>query len=114
MGRRRESTPLKIGEVQTPPAQVLFEDAVLFPEIGNHPKLAAIRPAGEGDEQDLPSDRVEHPPSLPATAAAFRARPNFRIVRAQIVVHEGDEPDPLADLRDAHVLSRTHVAPCGL
>jgi hypothetical protein len=66
MGRRRESTPLKIGEVQTPTAQVLFEDAVLFPEIRNHLKLAAIHPPGEGDEQDLPSNRVEHPPSLPA------------------------------------------------
>jgi hypothetical protein len=80
MGRHRESTPLKIGDVQTPPAQMLFEDAVLFPEIGHHLKLTAIRLAGEGDHQDLPSDRVEHPPSLPATAA-FRARPNFRIVR---------------------------------
>jgi hypothetical protein len=48
---------------------VLFKNAVLFPQIGNHLKLAAIHPPGEGDEQNLPSDRVEHPQSLPATAA---------------------------------------------
>src|ERR1035437_3830465 len=83
MGRRRESTPLRICEIQAPAAHVLFEDAVLFPQIGNHLKLAAIHPPGEGDEQNLPSDRVEHPPSLPATAAlTIRARLNFRIVRA--------------------------------
>jgi hypothetical protein len=69
--------------MQAPAAHVLFEDAVLFPQIGNHLKLAAIHPPGEGDEQNLPSDRVEHPPSLPATAAlTIRARLNFRIVRA--------------------------------
>ncbi len=28
----------------------------------------------------------------------------------QIVVHEGDEPDPLADLRHADILPRKHVA----
>ena len=68
--------------MQAPAAHVLFEDAVLFPQRGNHLKLAAIHPPGEGDEQNLPSDRVEHPPSLPATAAlTIRARLNFRIVR---------------------------------
>jgi hypothetical protein len=35
-------------EVQTPPAQVLAEEAVLFPEIGDHVKLAAICPARPG------------------------------------------------------------------
>ena len=70
--------------MQAPAAHVLFEDAVLFPQIGNHLKLAAIHPPGEGDEQNLPSDRVEHPPSLPATAAlTIRARLNFRIVRGR-------------------------------
>ena len=83
MGRRRESTPLRICDMQAPAAHVLFEDAVLFPQRGNHLKLAAIHPPGEGDEQNLPSDRVEHPPSLPATAAlTIRARLNFRIVRS--------------------------------
>jgi hypothetical protein len=67
--RGRQSTPLGIGEVQALSAQVFFEDAVLFPQIGNHLKLAAIHPPGEGDERDLPSDRVEHPPSLLVTAA---------------------------------------------
>jgi hypothetical protein len=50
MACRRKSTPLRIGELQAPPAQVLFEDAVLLPQIGNHLKLAAIHPSGEGDE----------------------------------------------------------------
>jgi hypothetical protein len=35
-------------EVQTPPAQVLAEEAVLFPVIGDHVKLAAICPARPG------------------------------------------------------------------
>src|SRR5712671_6055106 len=90
MARRRESTPLRIGEMQAPPAQMLFEDAVLFPQIGNHLKLAAIHPPGERDEQNLPSDRVEHPPSLPATAALAISRLTFRIVRARRCDHESE------------------------
>ena len=35
-------------EVQTPPAQVLAEEALLFAEIGDHVKLAAICPARPG------------------------------------------------------------------
>ena len=44
MARRGESTPLGIGEAQTTPTQVLSEDAVLFPQIGNHLQLVAIHP----------------------------------------------------------------------
>jgi hypothetical protein len=51
--------------------------------------VAAIRPAGQGDEQDLPSDGVDHPPSLPAAAAAFRARPNSRIVQGHLPLWAG-------------------------
>ena len=77
---RCESTPLGIGEAQAPPAYLLFEHAILLAQIGNHVKLMAIDPAGESDQQHLPADGVEHPPSLPATAA-IRARPNFWIGR---------------------------------
>ena len=60
----------------------LFEDAILFPQVRDHLKLPAIHPSREGDEKNPPSDRVEHPPSLPATAAlAISARLNVRIVR---------------------------------
>jgi hypothetical protein len=51
-------------------AQFLFEGAVLLPQTGNHLKLAAIHPSREGDQQNPPSDRVEHPPSLPVAAGA--------------------------------------------
>ncbi len=52
----------------------------MFTTKGNHFQLLAIHPAGERDQQHLPADGVEHPPSLLATAA-IGARPNFRIVR---------------------------------
>jgi hypothetical protein len=45
-----ESAALDVGQPQSPAVEVLFEDAVLFPQIGNHLKLAAIHPSGEGDE----------------------------------------------------------------
>src|SRR5258706_14676570 len=90
MTRGRQSTALGVGEVKALAAQVLFEDGVLFPQIGNHLKLAAIHPPGERDEQNLPSDRVEHPPSLPATAALAISRLTFRIVRARRCDHESE------------------------
>jgi hypothetical protein len=68
-GRRPEATPLRIGEVQARPAQMFFGDAVFFTQIGNDTKLAPIHPPSEGDQEYLPSDCVEHPPSLPATPA---------------------------------------------
>jgi hypothetical protein len=49
-------------------AQVLFEDAVLLPQIGDHVKLSAIHPSRESPEQNPPSD-IGHSPSLLATAA---------------------------------------------
>jgi hypothetical protein len=82
MSPRRESTPLRIGEGQALPAHVLFEDSVLFPQVGDDLKLVAIYPPGEGDEQNLPSDGVAHPPSLPAGRPRVSARLSFRIVRA--------------------------------
>ena len=74
MTRGREATPLRIGEGQALPAHERVEDAVLFPQVGDDLKLVAIDPPGEGDEQDLPADRVEHPPSLPATKASQSGR----------------------------------------
>jgi hypothetical protein len=55
---------LGIREVEEPSAQVLFENAVLFPQVRDHLKLSAIRPSREGDKENPPSNRVEHPPSL--------------------------------------------------
>jgi hypothetical protein len=34
------------------PAQVLFEDAVLFQQVRDHLKLPAIHPSREGDEKN--------------------------------------------------------------
>ena len=48
-------------------AQVLLQEAVLLPQIGDHFKLSAIQPFREGNEQNSPSE-VEHPPGLLATA----------------------------------------------
>jgi hypothetical protein len=84
MPRGGEPAALGIREVQALPAEVLFEDAVLFPQARDHLKLPAIHPSREGDEKNPPSDRVEHPPSLPATAAlTISARLNCRIVRSR-------------------------------
>jgi hypothetical protein len=49
VARHRESTPLRIGEAQAPPAYLLFEHAILLPQRGNHFKLMAIHPAGESN-----------------------------------------------------------------
>jgi hypothetical protein len=65
---RVEAAALRIREAEALPAQVLFEDAVLFPQASDHLKLTTIHPSREGDEQNPPSD-VVHPPSLLATAA---------------------------------------------
>lgn len=50
------------------PTELLFEDAVLFPQVGDHLKLVTIHPPGEGHEEEPPSDRVKHLPSLPVAA----------------------------------------------
>ena len=65
MPRGREPPALGIREVQALPAQVLFEDAVLFPQVRDDLKLPPIHPSREGDEENPPSNRVDHPPSLP-------------------------------------------------
>ena len=57
MPRRREPAALGIREVEALPAQVLFEDAVLFPQGGDHLELPAIHPSREGDD-DLRRHRL--------------------------------------------------------
>ena len=64
----REPPALWIFEVGTrPPA--LFEDAVLFPQVGHYLKLPDVYPSRNGDKQNPPADRVEHLPSRRATVA---------------------------------------------
>ena len=68
MPRGREPPALGIREGEAPSAQVLFENAVLFPQVSDYLKLPAIHPSREGDEENPPSNRVDHPPSLPGLA----------------------------------------------
>jgi hypothetical protein len=79
----RKQPALGIREVQAVLTQVLFEDAVLFPQVRDHVKLSAIHPSREGHEQNPPSD-VEHPPSLLAAVPTRKSRLNFRILRDQV------------------------------
>ena len=60
----RESTPLVIGQPETPPAQLLFEDAVLLPHVVDDFQLMAIHPAREGDKEDAQPDSGNHGPSV--------------------------------------------------
>ena len=76
MTRHCESTPLRIGEAQAPPAYLLFEHAILLAEIGDHLKLMAIHPAGERDHstcQRMASSirRVYRLPPLSGVAEFF-------------------------------------------
>ena len=70
MARCRESTPLQISEVQTPAAQVLFEDAVLFPQGLDDFELVPIHPSRQCHEDDPQPHRVDHEPSLFVGASA--------------------------------------------
>ena len=72
MARRGQSASLWIGQARTSSAQVLFEDAVLFPQVFDHLKLVAIHPPSQGHEEDPPSDGVEHAPSLQAGRPLYR------------------------------------------
>src|ERR1700704_3225157 len=95
----REPPALGIREVEALLAQVLFEDAVLFAEVGDHFKLSAIHPSREGHEQNPPSD-VEHLPSLPVAAALRKAAIEFSDTTSS----------PLASrIRPARASSRTLV-----
>ena len=68
MTRGREPPALGIREGEASSSQVLFEDAVLFPQVGDYLKLPAIHPSREGDEENPPSNRVDHSLSLPGLA----------------------------------------------
>jgi hypothetical protein len=48
----RKSTPLGIGQSQSPPTEVLVEDAVLFPQVLDDLKLVTIHPARQRHEED--------------------------------------------------------------
>jgi hypothetical protein len=78
-----ESAALDVGQPQSPAVEVLFEDAVLFPQVLDHLKLVAIHPARERHEENLQPNGLDHEPSLSAAASALPAftRLNFRIVR---------------------------------
>jgi hypothetical protein len=66
----RESTPLGIGQSGAPHTEVLFEDAVLVPQVTDDLNLVAIHPARQRHEEDPQPDRVDHGPSLLALAVA--------------------------------------------
>ena len=68
MPRDREPPALGIREGEAPSTQVLFKNAVLFAQVGDYLKLPAIHPSREGDEENPPSNRVDHPPSVPGLA----------------------------------------------
>jgi hypothetical protein len=88
---------------------VLFEDAILFLQVRDHLKLPAIHPSREDDEKNPPSDRVEHSPSLPATAAlAISERLNYRIVRAQRESARESAPGPPAEGREVQFQQGFH------
>jgi len=74
MSRRRESTPLRIGKVQATLAQMLFEDAVLFPQVRDDFKLLAIYPGRQGHEEDPQAHAFEHPPSRELCVSASPRR----------------------------------------
>ena len=60
----RESAPLGIGQTQTPPVEVLLEDAVLFPQVRDNLELVAIHPARKSHEEDPEPYGLDHGPSL--------------------------------------------------
>jgi hypothetical protein len=69
-----ESTSLGISQPQAPPVKVLFEDAVLFPQVLDDFELVAIHPARQCHEDDPQPDRVDHEPSLLVGASASGER----------------------------------------
>ena len=55
-----KSATLIVGESETSAAELLFEDAVLFDEVGDDLGLLTIDPAGEGSEEELKRKEVGH------------------------------------------------------
>jgi hypothetical protein len=52
VARCREAASLGVGQPQPPPAQVLFEHAILCPQVFDDFTLMAIHPARQGHEQN--------------------------------------------------------------
>src|SRR5688500_16085065 len=102
MPRGREPPPLGIREGEAPSTQVLFEDAVLFPQVGDDLKLPAIRPSRKGDMQNPPPDRVEHPPSLPANAPLAISAAEFSDSTRPLYAADGGESGALDGVRGAN------------
>ena len=60
---RRQSTALVVGETHAFPArlELLFQDAVLFDQVGDHVRLLTGDPAGERRQEELKLDVFKHP-----------------------------------------------------
>ena len=103
-----------IPEVQTPAAQMLVEEAVPSRDRRSR-QGGGDSPSRQGDEQDLPSDGVDHPQSLPATGAVLRARPNSRIVRLarEFVDHRQTLQGARIGAGVEHEVVRPYVIDCG-
>jgi hypothetical protein len=55
-----ESPPVVIGQPQPPPTNLPAEEAILIDQIGERLPLAAIEPAGDGEEQPAKDRHVDH------------------------------------------------------
>jgi hypothetical protein len=64
MGPHGESSPVVIGEPQTPPTQLSPQDAILFDQVSDRRPFPAIQPASEDHQQHLERRGVDHEPEL--------------------------------------------------
>jgi hypothetical protein len=81
---RRETPSLGVGQPQPPATQVLFENAVLFPQVFDDLGLVAIHPARQRHEQN-PQGTVSIMGRIYSAGRSglLMARPCFRTVRHQ-------------------------------
>jgi len=64
MAAGRQPTALCVGQTHSSVPELLLEDTVLASQIVNHLELMAIHPTGQRHQEDLPTNGVDHPPSL--------------------------------------------------
>jgi len=65
-----ESAALRVGQTKSPATKLLFEDAVLFPEVVDCSVLLAGDPTGHRCHEDLPRmEHCRHPPIVAKSKA---------------------------------------------
>ena len=86
-----QSAALIVGEAEAVSTrfELLFEDPVLFNQIGNHAGLLTADPAGKRGQEELESDGVDHAGEDISRAVNLRlaARSSFRILRHPSAYH---------------------------